>query len=86
MSVEPKMKVCNWVQVSGHWECEVFLDTVLDSSIINAVDNSIWSAETFLPHFIFRGRQCYSCSSPTTEKMLFRINYLQNNHFLSLFF
>jgi hypothetical protein len=80
------MRICNWVPVSGHWECEVFLDTLLDYGIIDVIDNSVWSAKTLLPHFIFRGCQCYSCSSPTTQNMLFRINDLPISFLVSLFF
>jgi len=80
------MNMSNWVQVSGHWECTAFLDTPLSFGISNSIENSIWSAGAVHPLFFFQGCHFYSCSSRTTENMLFRINHLRTDLFVSLFF
>jgi hypothetical protein len=88
MTIPPKMKTCNcnWVQVSGHWECKLIFETSSCFFIGDTTENYTWSTGAILPDVLVKDCHFYSCSSPPAENMLFRINDLRNSLFVSLFF
>ena len=84
------MNITSWVQVSGHWECRILIESPLSFGMFNPLDNpvedSIWSPSAVLPLLFFQDCRFYSCSSRPIENMLFKINHLQNAIFVSLYF
>ena len=80
------MKITSWRQVSDHWECRVLLDRPLSLRMINSIAKPIRSAGAVLLLPFFQDYCFYSCSSRPTENMLFKVNQLQNEFFVSLFF
>jgi len=80
------MNITGWVQVSGHWECKILLDSPLFFGMSDPIENSIWSPSAVLPLLFFQDCRFYSCSSRPIENMLFKINHLQNAIFVSLYF
>jgi hypothetical protein len=80
------MNTSNWVEVFGHWECTVFLDTPSSSGIGGSKQASTSSSGVVLPQLLCQHCHFYSCSSLPSDNMLFRINDLGNDLFVSLFF
>jgi hypothetical protein len=61
------MNICNWLQVFAHSYCKVFLDFLLSSDIIDAIENYIWSAAACC-RFYFSGLAVPGFASPKQPK------------------